>query len=220
MFKRMTLIKRLPNATVEQFRRHWSEVHGQLVIKLPGIRRYIQNDIRKTWPEAPFDGVVELWFDDKNGLETAFSGPLGKALPDDEKNFIGGKVLCDTEEHSVRPGIDVTAPKIISYVWHSKHDNAELWRRWHAQVAMHVEKHKAMFKGVATYRIPVQKAVGSEEGTGAAVFGIVVYYLENGIDVESLATSGLLDAIEEVPADRPSTSTRILASSRLLLNDK
>ena len=43
MIVRMGLLTRKPGVTMEQFRRHWRDVHGPLAAKLTGLRRYHQN---------------------------------------------------------------------------------------------------------------------------------------------------------------------------------
>jgi uncharacterized protein (TIGR02118 family) len=80
--KRMSLLKRLPGMSETQFRHEWCNVHDGLVRKMPGVRGYRQNPIvAREWEkgkacdyeELPIDGIVELWFDDEEGLEAAFA---------------------------------------------------------------------------------------------------------------------------------------------------
>src|SRR3712207_7926096 len=48
MITRMGILKRRPDLTPEQFRKHWLEVHGPLAARLPGLRRYHQNHVVDT----------------------------------------------------------------------------------------------------------------------------------------------------------------------------
>ncbi len=69
MFKIVTLIKRRPDLSVENFQAYWADRHGPLLRQAPGIRRYVQSHAlpqgyRKG--ELLFDGTSELWFDDES----------------------------------------------------------------------------------------------------------------------------------------------------------
>jgi len=72
MQKIISILKRKPGLAVEEFQRWWLEVHGPLVTRWPGIRRYVQSHAliqgyRKG--DLPFDGIAELWFDDAEAIE-------------------------------------------------------------------------------------------------------------------------------------------------------
>lgn len=84
--KRMSVIKRLPSMSEEDFRREW-KVHGDFVRKMTGVSAYRQNVIvgRErvkgqpcSYDELPIDGIVEMWFEDVPALEAAFSSAHGK----------------------------------------------------------------------------------------------------------------------------------------------
>ncbi|MFC4670851.1 EthD domain-containing protein [Seohaeicola nanhaiensis] len=56
--------KRKPGLTLDEFHRHWGEIHGPLVAKTPNIerflKRYVQHHIR---PSSGFSGVGTLDYD-------------------------------------------------------------------------------------------------------------------------------------------------------------
>ena len=61
-------LTRLPHLTVEEFSRHWREIHAPLVVNdLKGMVRYIQNHaLPETYAAASppsFDGVPQAWFE-------------------------------------------------------------------------------------------------------------------------------------------------------------
>ncbi len=74
-------LKRKRGMEAKEFHRYWREVHGPLVLKLPHLRRYVQSHtiVAKAVEEAlhlpggePFyDGVEQLWFDNKSALREA-----------------------------------------------------------------------------------------------------------------------------------------------------
>jgi uncharacterized protein (TIGR02118 family) len=65
--KAVTFFNRKPGLSVEDFQRHWLEIHGPLAIMLPGVRRYVQSHTRRSAYGAgrvpAYDGAVLTWFD-------------------------------------------------------------------------------------------------------------------------------------------------------------
>ena len=95
MIRRMGLLKRKPEFTREQFRKHWLEIHGPLGQNVPGVRRNVQHHIvgDTRHPDLPpaeqsYDGIVELWFDDEAAMNTALATPEAKAMFADGTLFI------------------------------------------------------------------------------------------------------------------------------------
>jgi uncharacterized protein (TIGR02118 family) len=97
LLKRMSVIKRLPTLSEEDFRREW-RIHGDLVRKMPGVSAYRQNVVvgrehEKGMPcdydTLPIDGIVELWFNDAEILQAAFASPAGKTTMAHAKTFLG-----------------------------------------------------------------------------------------------------------------------------------
>lgn len=67
MVKMVVFFKRKPGMSVDAFTTYWRTTHADLVVKLRGIRRYVQSHTllsgyRKG--EPVYDGIAELWFDD------------------------------------------------------------------------------------------------------------------------------------------------------------
>ncbi len=93
MVKSMTLFKRKPGTTLEEFNRYWKEKHGPTVMKiLPGVKRYVQShvvDLGKGEPK--YDGAAEVWFaniEDYKKAAAFYLSPQGKVIQDDEAKFI------------------------------------------------------------------------------------------------------------------------------------
>ena len=96
LLKRMSILKRRPDISEEDFRREW-KVHGDLVRKMPGVSAYRQNvviarELVKGEPcgydDLPIDGIVELWFEDAATLEAAFGSEAGKETMAHAKTFL------------------------------------------------------------------------------------------------------------------------------------
>jgi uncharacterized protein (TIGR02118 family) len=81
MLKFMVVVCKRSSMQAEEFRRHLRQVHGPLAMKLPGLRKYVQNfarpDPKRKTPQ--WDAVIELYFDDWAAMEAAWSGPEGAA---------------------------------------------------------------------------------------------------------------------------------------------
>jgi uncharacterized protein (TIGR02118 family) len=83
MIKVVSLIKRNPNLTQEEFVHFWKTVHVPLVKeRLPGLKKYIGSFPVATGPapgsgtqELVYDAVVELGFDSLEALNAAMTGP-------------------------------------------------------------------------------------------------------------------------------------------------
>jgi uncharacterized protein (TIGR02118 family) len=88
MIKIAALINRKPDVSPEEFLRLWNEEHPPLVTRLPGLKRYQQNHPvphREPWP---WDGLAELWFEDKAAVRAAFQSPQADELRRHEELFI------------------------------------------------------------------------------------------------------------------------------------
>ncbi|MBW3548177.1 MAG: EthD family reductase [Actinobacteria bacterium] len=71
--------------------RYWKEVHAPIVARVPGLRRYVQNQCIAGIlgaGEPPFLGVGEVSFDTEEEEQEALATPEWKAVPDDAATFM------------------------------------------------------------------------------------------------------------------------------------
>ena len=65
MVKEMLLIKRKEGLSLQEFMKHYEEVHAPLILKLcPSVRKYVRNYVVDTLrsEEGPgIDGITEVW---------------------------------------------------------------------------------------------------------------------------------------------------------------
>lgn len=110
LIKRMSTLKRRADVSSEQFKTEWFDVHSFLVKRLPEVKGYTQNLIfdrsnarRKpaTYEELPIDGIVELWFEDRDSLDSAFASDAGKTLMTHASEFIDEISTFLVETHEV-----------------------------------------------------------------------------------------------------------------------
>jgi uncharacterized protein (TIGR02118 family) len=102
--------RRQPDLTLEAFHEHWRTQHAELVVRLPGLRRYVQNyplvATERSAGTTAFDAVAESTFDDTQAMKALARTPEYAAVLADERNFIDpasmGSVI--TEEHVLKDG--------------------------------------------------------------------------------------------------------------------
>ena len=109
LIKRMSTLKRRPDVSLETFQHEWFQVHSVLVKRLPEVKGYTQNLIfdrahgrgrPASYDELPIDGIVELWFNDRESLDAGFNSPAGKTLMTHAEEFIAeiSTFLVETNE--------------------------------------------------------------------------------------------------------------------------
>jgi uncharacterized protein (TIGR02118 family) len=110
VIKSIGLLTRKDGLTHEEFVRHWFEVHAPLAHAVPGVRRYVQSHIveERTRPDIPatdveIDGIAELWYDDRAGMERANATTEAKRLHADGALFIGRIKSFVVEEKVIIP---------------------------------------------------------------------------------------------------------------------
>jgi uncharacterized protein (TIGR02118 family) len=98
--KRVALLQRQGEMTVDAFFSYWAGPHAALASALPGLTRYTQNRmVRRLWststdePGFSFDGIAELEFD-RTAATSILSETAQQALLEDETKFIGAITLC------------------------------------------------------------------------------------------------------------------------------
>jgi uncharacterized protein (TIGR02118 family) len=91
--KFMFHIKRRPDVTFEEFKRHLLKIHVPIVTTYPGLRRYTLafNIVPEEQREAgslPFDAIAEHYYDSKAAFDAAFASDAAKAGAEDAKHFM------------------------------------------------------------------------------------------------------------------------------------
>jgi uncharacterized protein (TIGR02118 family) len=89
MLKFMVVLYKRPDLIQAEFRRHLGEVHRPLARNLPGLRKYVQDDVCADPKRTPpgWDAIIELYFDDWAAMEAAWASPQGAASDADLSAF-------------------------------------------------------------------------------------------------------------------------------------
>jgi len=104
LIKVVIFLKRRPDLAPERFQEHWRTRHAELIVRLPGIRRYVQNAALDA--QSAYDGVAESSFDDTQAMKALARSPEYAAVLADEPNFIDRASMTSiiTEEHLIKDG--------------------------------------------------------------------------------------------------------------------
>lgn len=109
LLKRISLLKRRPDVSLEDFSREW-QIHAEYVRRMPGVAGYRQNIIVAreftkgtacSYEQLPLDGVVELWFEDTRALEAAFASRSGRATMSHARSFLAEITAFLAEERRI-----------------------------------------------------------------------------------------------------------------------
>ena len=102
MFKLVILLKKKSTLSDADFAKYLLETHAPLAKKMPGIRRYVVNIVRRPPNREPdYHGVVELSFDDVSAMKNAFASLEGKATSKDTEVFSDNATVLYIDEHSI-----------------------------------------------------------------------------------------------------------------------
>ena len=140
MVKALSFFKRKAGMSVEAFQAYWRTAHPDVVVKLPGIRRYVQSHTllsgyRKG--EPVYDGIAEIWFDDTGAMRALAGTAALAAVRADEGKFIDGSTmgLIITEEHVIKDGPPPAGGvKNVEFVTHKPGMPVEAFQRYWREV--------------------------------------------------------------------------------------
>jgi uncharacterized protein (TIGR02118 family) len=103
MIAAISLMQRQNSKSLTQFRRHWLDIHGPLVCRFPGLRRYVQCHVvasaamNETARSMQIDGFPILYFDSDQDRIRAHHSPEMNACNVDSRQFVGAvsRVITD-----------------------------------------------------------------------------------------------------------------------------
>ena len=98
MIKVMALMKRRTDMSFADFRQWILVDHVAFAKKLPGLKKYTSNALLAENPDAPFDGVSEMFFDDEAAMAAAFATDAGKAAGGDAASHCSNRFRMVVEE--------------------------------------------------------------------------------------------------------------------------
>jgi uncharacterized protein (TIGR02118 family) len=104
MVKIVGFLKRKPGITRQEFKDYWLGQHIRLErasLQTQPLRRIVANFVEDDLIDiAPFDGMVELYFDDLDQMRAMWESGHDETMKNDEANFcdVTYRVFCRVEE--------------------------------------------------------------------------------------------------------------------------
>lgn len=119
MIKRVTLMTRKPGMTREAFADYWTRVHAPLLASHPAVKRFTINvtrefvrfSVRNEDPADPLrstivtqtpDGIVELWFEDRESMNAMYASDFSRRLVADAEHFVGAIATFIVDEREIK----------------------------------------------------------------------------------------------------------------------
>jgi uncharacterized protein (TIGR02118 family) len=203
MVKALSFFKRKSGMSVEAFQAYWRTAHPEVVVKLPGIRRYVQSHTlpsgyRKA--EPIYDGIAEIWFDDTRAMRALAGTAAYAAVQADEANFIERPTmgLIITEEHVIKDGpVPADGMKNIEFVSRKHGMPVEAFQRYWREV------HGPLAASIPQVRRYVQshtRLAAYERGRAPAYDGAAVTWFD---DTQAMRASAATAEYARVRADEP-----------------
>lgn len=207
MVKAVSFFKRKPGMSVEAFQAYWRTAHPAVVVKLPGVRRYVQSH---TLPsgyrrrEPVYDGIAEVWFDDTRAMRALAETSEYAAVRADEAQFIDHATmgLLLTEEHVIKDGpTPRDGVKNVEFVTHKPGMPIDAfqryWREVHGPLA-------ALIPVVRRYVQSHTRRSAYEGGRAPLYDGVALTWFD---DTQAMRLSAATAEYARVRADEPNFIT-------------
>lgn len=203
MVKAVSFFKRKPGMSVEAFQAYWRTTHAGLVVKLPGVRRYVQSHTRLSGyrkGEPVYDGIAELLFDDTQAMRALVGLPEYAAVQADEARFIDPSTmgLIITEEHVIKDGpVPPGGAKNVEFVRRKPGMAIDAFQRYWRQV------HGPLGAAIPMVRRYVQSHTRRsiyESGRDPVYDGVALTWFD---DTQAMRESAATPEYARVRADEP-----------------
>lgn len=203
MIKTAAFFKRTPGISVEAFADYWLNTHAGIVVRMPGIRRYVQSHTLRSGyrkGEPVYDGVAELWFDDMAAVRAMSNTPEYAAVKADEPNFIDPATIDTiiTEEHIIKDGpIPPDGVKNIEFVTHKPDMPIDAFQRHWREV------HGPLGAAIPVVRRYVQSHTRLgiyDSGRTPAYDGLAITWFD---DTQAMRVSATTPEYDRTRADEP-----------------
>jgi uncharacterized protein (TIGR02118 family) len=192
MVKVLTLLKRKAGMPVDEFQRYWLDRHPEVVVRLPGVRRYVQSHtLASSYAKGQpvYDGLAEVWADDTAALRAMTQSPANAAVVADETRFLdrAATTFLLTEERVIvdgKPGPD--AVKAVEFLSRRPGAAVEEFRRhWHERHAPIL----ARIPGLRRAVLSAPRASAYEAGRVPVHDGVTSLWFDSADALRSAAAS-------------------------------
>jgi uncharacterized protein (TIGR02118 family) len=100
VFRRISLVRKRPDLTREEFLARWTGEHVEIAKRLPGLRGYVIQILDGADP--PVDAIAITTFDSRDEAERAFADPeIAEGLRRTRDEFAASVDVYFAEEHTI-----------------------------------------------------------------------------------------------------------------------
>ena len=101
VIKRISLVRRRPDLSADEFVAYWLGPHADIAREMPGALGYVVN-VAQDPEEAGWDGFAEVWFESREAAEAAFaSEPFASRIRADRPKFVAEQRIFFVDETTV-----------------------------------------------------------------------------------------------------------------------
>jgi uncharacterized protein (TIGR02118 family) len=146
MVKVISVFKRKPVMTMDEFSQYWRTTHAGIVAKIPGILSYYQAqtiDSAYRNGEPPYDGMAEITYEDTAAMHRAAQTTEASAGLEDDNNFLDMNTFAAllTEEVMQKDGPrEPSMLKLATFLFRkprlSVEEFQQYWRERHAPLVI------------------------------------------------------------------------------------
>ena len=122
MIKAIYFIKRKPGMALDAFREYWLKEHAALVLKVPGVVKYVQShttDSGYRKHEPIYDGIAALWYENLDAMKATGAASESRATLADDTNFLDMSkfaFILTRERIQKENPIEPSAPKLVAFL--------------------------------------------------------------------------------------------------------
>jgi uncharacterized protein (TIGR02118 family) len=122
MIKAIYFIKRKPGMALDAFREYWLKDHAALVLKVPGVVKYVQShtmDSGYRKHEPVYDGIAALWYENLEAMKATGAESESRATLADDTNFLDMSkfaFILTRERVQKENPIELSAPKLVAFL--------------------------------------------------------------------------------------------------------
>jgi uncharacterized protein (TIGR02118 family) len=203
MVKAVSFFKRKPGMPVEEFQAYWRGRHPGPVVRLPGVRRYVQSHTLLAGygkGEPIYDGIAEVWFEDTKAMHALRGTEALAAVEADEAVFIDRSTMrmILTEEHVIKDGPAPTGGvKNVEFVTRQSGLDVDAfqryWREVHGPIA-------AQIPMIRRYVQSHARRSSYDRGRSPAYDGVAITWFD---DTRAMRASAATAQYARVRADEP-----------------
>ncbi|MBU4527433.1 MAG: EthD family reductase [Desulfomicrobium sp.] len=135
--KLVTFLKRRADMTRDAFVERWLTKHAPMAAIFPGLRKYTLSGA--CGPDGHSDAFAELWFDDREACQAAYSSDVGRSGSGDANSYTSRRAQALLDEEWLTQDLEQGGEKVVLAVKRAKpiaRPDFVAW--WQSEVGKHV----------------------------------------------------------------------------------